>query len=65
MEQSRDKTITAAGMVVGVALVSTLIEGVITVMRFCAKVDVIALLVSHHLSVSVARSKPQPTISLQ
>ena len=50
MEQSRDKTITAAGMVVGVALVSMLIEGVITLMRFCAKVGVNALLVSHHLS---------------
>ena len=49
MEQSRDNTVIAAGMVVGVALVSMLIEGVITVMRFFTKCDVIALLVSDHL----------------
>ena len=34
VEQSRDNNVTAAWMVVGVALVSILIEGVITAMRF-------------------------------
>ena len=37
MEQSRDNNVTAAGMVVGVALVSMLIEGVITAMCFCRR----------------------------
>ena len=46
VEQSRDNTVTAAGMVVGVALVSMLIEGVITVMRFCRRNCVIATVVS-------------------
>ena len=34
VEQSRDDNVTAAWMVVGVALVSMLIEGVITAMRY-------------------------------
>ena len=37
VEQSRDNNVTAAWMVVGVALVSMLIEGVITAMRFCRR----------------------------
>ena len=37
VEQSRDNNITATGMVVGVALVSMLIEGVITAMCFCRR----------------------------
>ena len=37
VEQSRDNNVTATGMVVGVALVSMLIEGVITAMCFCRR----------------------------
>ena len=46
VEQSRDNTVTAAGMVVGVALMSMSIEGVITAMRFCTNSDAIAFVVS-------------------
>ena len=46
VEQSRDNNVTAAGMVVGVALVSMSIEGVITAMRFCRRNHVIAIVVS-------------------
>ena len=47
VEQSRDNTVTAAGMLVGVALVSMLIEGVMTAMCFCTKGGVIAFVVSY------------------
>ena len=46
VEQTRDNTVTAAGMVVGVALVSMLIEGVITAMRCCTNSGVVAFVVS-------------------
>lgn len=46
VEVSRDITVTAAGMVVGVALVSMSIEGVITAMRFFTNSDAIAFVVS-------------------
>ena len=50
VEDSRDQSVTTAGMVVGVALVSMLIEGVITAMRFCTKGGVIAFVVSQSQS---------------
>ena len=53
VEQSRDNTVTAAGMVLGVALVSMLIESVITAMRFCRRSRVIATVVSINLYSSV------------
>ena len=46
VEQSSDSNVTAAGMLVGVALMSMSIEGVITAMRFCTKSCVIAIVVS-------------------
>lgn len=53
VEQSRDNNVTAAWMVVGVALVSMSIEGVITAMRFCTKSRVIATVVSINIYSSV------------
>ena len=50
VEDSRDQSVTTAGMVVGVALVSMLIEGVITVMRLCTKGGVIGFVVSQNQS---------------
>ena len=49
VEQSRDNSVTAAGMILGVALVSMLIEGVITVMRLFRRGRVIATVVSINL----------------
>ena len=50
VEDSRDQSVTTAGMVVGVALVSMLIEGVITAMHFYTKDGVIAFVVSQSQS---------------
>ena len=50
VEDSRDQSVTTAGMVLGVALVSMLIEGVITAMRLCTKGGVIAFVVSQSQS---------------
>lgn len=50
VEQSRDNSVTAAGMILGVALVSMLIEGVITAMRLCTKGGVIGFVVSQNQS---------------
>ena len=63
VEQSRDNTVTAAGMVVGVALVSMLIEGVITVMRLCRRSCVIATVVSINLYSSVCSLASFPGLS--
>ena len=50
VEDSRDQSVATAGMVLGVALVSMLIEGVITAMRLCTKGGVIAFVVSQSQS---------------
>ena len=63
VEQSRDNTVTAAGMVVGVSLVSMLIEGVITVMRLCRSC-MIATVVSINLYSSVCIFRPFPILIL-
>ena len=46
VEDSRDRSVAAAGKFVGVALVSMLVEGAITAMRFCTKGGVIGFVVS-------------------
>ena len=46
VEDSRDRSVAAAGMFIGVALVSMLVEGAITAMRFCTKGGVIGFVVS-------------------
>ena len=63
VEQSRDNNVTAAWMVVGVALVSMFIEGVITAIRFCRRSRVIATVVSINLYSSVCSLASFPGLS--
>lgn len=46
VEQLRDRSVATAGIVLGVALVKMLTEGVICAMRFCTKGGSIAFFVS-------------------